>query len=104
MTKIWSLLFIIIGIIYLIRGYLIHISKLTKVISGTYILTTEQQKSMVRVIAPYYMITGCLLIISPFLQPLIGNLIWILIILYLLIGAIRISKKRSDFHYKNKKS
>lgn len=104
MTKVWSLVFIIIGVIYLIRGYLIYTHKCTQIISGTYILTLEQQKCMIPIVASYYMITGCLLIISPFIQPFIGNWIWFLIISYLFIGGLYISKKRSQFHTKNKKS
>lgn len=96
MDFIWTILFMIIGLVYMIRGYLIHTKKHTKMMSGVYMLTPKQQEAMIPVIAPYYMTTGFLLLVGPFIQLLMGYMIWMITLIYLFIGAMRISKKRAE--------
>lgn len=101
MELIWALIFIIAGIVYIIKGYQIHTHKRPLKMSEIYVLTSEQQEAMIPIIVPYYISTGVLLIATPILQRFLGNIILLVLIAYLFIGALRISKKRSEYHRVN---
>lgn len=97
MDFIWTILFMVIGLVYIVRGYLIRTHKRTKMMPGIYMLTPAQQEAMIPIVAPYYMTTGALLLVGPFIQLILGYMTWIIILIYLFVGALRISKKREAF-------
>lgn len=101
MEIIWSALFIILGVYYIIRSYLTHKNKTIPQNKGVYHLTPSQQQSLIPSMVYHYAITGILLIIGPFLYKLIGSIIWGIILLYMFISGIHISKKRQAFHQEN---
>lgn len=104
MELIWTILFMVIGLIYIVRGYLLRTHKRTKMISGVYMLTPTQQEAMIPIVAPYYITTGILLLVGPFVQVVLGYITWAVILIYLFVGALRISKKRSELAKECKKS
>lgn len=103
MDLIWTILFMIIGLVYMVRGYLIRAHKRTQMMSGVYMLTPVQKEAMIPSVSSYYMSTGALLLVGPFIQVIFGYMTWIFILIYLFIGAIRISKKRNQLTHQTKK-
>ena len=87
---------IVIGLVYLYRGYLVFKKHRINMMSGVSSLTPNEKLLMCPIVGPYYMITGVLVMIIPFASTFIGNIGWYILLIYIITGSAFISKKRTQ--------
>lgn len=86
---------IVIGLVYLYRGYLVFKKNRINMMSGVSSLTPDEKLLMCPIVGPYYMIIGILVMVIPFVSVFIGNLGWYILLIYIIVGSFTISQKRT---------